>query len=370
MSNDIRFDSIKLPKMSVTPEGYLRGEAVVSRAGVFKYRNIDGSIRGELRHPSNIFTKESLDSLKMIPITNDHPPEFVDASNAHKYQVGYTGERYDIDEDKVIVSMTVTHLDAIEAIKSGKLELSLGYGVNLKLEKGEYEGEKYDAVQLEPRYNHLALVQRGRAGSVARMRFDNVSELAWSEPNEESKQDDFNNKENEFEMTKENNDQSDNHVNRRIDALTLENEQLVTKLRNLQGRLDEAESELEKEKALKADSIIEARVMDRACLIAKATPFLKETEGLFKKTDREIMETTINVVRGDDVDFKERSDDYVNGVFETLTATQQREHMDANGDVARVMRSFRNNDDDGATGNLNKSFGKQLLEKISKQNLK
>ena len=75
MSDNIRFDSIKLPKMIKTKEGYLRGEAVVSRAGVFKYRNVDGSVRGELRHPDNIFKIDSLETLKMIPITNDHPPE-------------------------------------------------------------------------------------------------------------------------------------------------------------------------------------------------------------------------------------------------------------------------------------------------------
>jgi len=79
-----------MPKMLETSEGYLRGEAIVSRAGVFKYRNVDGSIRGELRHPDDVFNNDSLSTLKMIPITIDHPPEFVNASNAHKYQVGYT----------------------------------------------------------------------------------------------------------------------------------------------------------------------------------------------------------------------------------------------------------------------------------------
>jgi hypothetical protein len=42
MSDGIRFDSVRLPKMTKTKEGYLRGEAVVSRTGVFKYRNADG----------------------------------------------------------------------------------------------------------------------------------------------------------------------------------------------------------------------------------------------------------------------------------------------------------------------------------------
>jgi len=53
----IRFDSIPLPKMERTKEGYLRGQAVVSRSGVFSYMNMDGTIRGELRHPEEVFNR-------------------------------------------------------------------------------------------------------------------------------------------------------------------------------------------------------------------------------------------------------------------------------------------------------------------------
>lgn len=336
-NNSIRFDSLKLPKMRRTKEGFLRGKAVVSRTGVFKYRNVDGSIRGELRHPDNIFKLDSLETLKMIPITNDHPPEFVDASNAHKYQVGYTGEHYDIDNDKVIVSMTITHQDAIDAILAGKLELSLGYTVNLKPEQGQYEGENYDAVQLDPNYNHLALVLRGRAGSIARLRFDGAYELVESKHEEAFKQDVFINNTKEFEMTKENTD--------RIDTLMSENKQLELRVKNLQLKLDTAESELAKEKALKTDAIIEAKVMDRAELIAKATPFLGQIENLFKKTDREIMEGVINHGRTDNaIDLKERSDDYIKGVFETTVNIVPRQHMDAKGEIAETMKRLRNFD--------------------------
>jgi len=62
----IRFDSITIPKMTRTKEGYLRGKAVVSCAGVFSYMNMDGTIRGELRHPEEVFKKSSLDTLKVI----------------------------------------------------------------------------------------------------------------------------------------------------------------------------------------------------------------------------------------------------------------------------------------------------------------
>jgi hypothetical protein len=113
---NIRFDTFKTPKVKKTKDGYLQGEVVASRVGVFEYLNLDGSVRRELRHLDDIFKKDSLDTLKMIPVTANHPPEFVDSSNAAKYQVGYTGERYYIIDDKIITSITVTHKDVIEQI--------------------------------------------------------------------------------------------------------------------------------------------------------------------------------------------------------------------------------------------------------------
>ena len=357
-SSMIRFDSIPIPKMRRTNEGYLRGKAVVSRAGVFSYMNNDGTIRGELRHPEEVFKRSSLDTLKMIPITNDHPPEFVDARNADKYQVGYTGESYDVDSDQIIVSMTVTHKDAIDAIEAGKVELSMGYKVDLKAEQGSYKGEHYDARQLEPRYNHLAIVKRGRAGSVARLRFDNACELVQPITKDTTqlinlKQDD---------MTKDNTD--------RVDALSSENEQLMAKLDSLQSRLDLAEKatllakkELEEDKALKTDERIASKVMDRVDLITKATPFIGDKiEGLFQKTDREIMEATINSLRTDVIDFKEHSDDYVRGVFEASIAVPPREHMDKDGKVYAVM-SCKNKDAESIC-DVNTAIAERLKDTI------
>lgn len=334
----IRFDSLPIPKMVRTKEGYLRGTAVVSRAGVFQYMNMDGTIRGELRHPEEVFKQSSLETLKMIPITNDHPPEFVDASNVHKYQVGQTGETYDIDNDQIIVSMTITHQDAIDAIESGKVELSMGYLVDLKSENGQFKGEHYDARQLEPRYNHLAIVERGRAGSVARLRFDNASELVQAQTRDIKQLINLN----KDDMNKDNTS--------RIDALNSENEQLSAKLTHLQLRLDLAEEatvlakkELEEERALKIDTIIASKVMDRVELITKATPFIgDQVEDISHKTDREIMEVVINSLRADTTNFKERSDDYVRGVFETAINTPSTEHMDKNRTVFNVTNRMNN----------------------------
>ena len=43
--------------------------------------------------------------------------------------------------------------------------MSLGYNLDLIEEPGEWNGEKYDAIQTNIRINHLAIVDKARAGS-------------------------------------------------------------------------------------------------------------------------------------------------------------------------------------------------------------
>ena len=54
-----------------TNEGFLKCDAIVTRTGVFFYKNPDGTIRKELRHPDDVLQEESLQTMKMIPLTND-----------------------------------------------------------------------------------------------------------------------------------------------------------------------------------------------------------------------------------------------------------------------------------------------------------
>lgn len=67
--------------------------------------------------------------------------------------------------------------DAIEAIKRGKQELSLGYTLDVIEELGIYNGEKYTHRQKNVDYNHLALVNQGRAGRTARVNLDHKDNI-------------------------------------------------------------------------------------------------------------------------------------------------------------------------------------------------
>lgn len=173
----LRFDSAPGPKMKRTDEGYLRGDAIVTRTGVFTYLNADGSLRKELRHPDDVLQQDSLDTMKMIPITIGHPSVPVDATNVAQLGVGTTGETVRVDGRHIVTSLTVTGADGINAISGGSVELSLGYRLDLIEEVGVYEGEAYTHRQTNVRYNHLALVPRARAGSAARINLDSTDAI-------------------------------------------------------------------------------------------------------------------------------------------------------------------------------------------------
>lgn len=158
----------------VTEEGYIKANAVVTRTGVFLYKNPDGTIRRELRHPDEVLVADSLDSMKMIPVTNGHPPErLVTAENSKALAIGFTGEQVSLDNQYILANFLITDADGVrEVIENNKKELSLGYTVDLVPEEGEYFGEPYDFRQTNIKYNHLSLVAAARAGPEARIALD------------------------------------------------------------------------------------------------------------------------------------------------------------------------------------------------------
>lgn len=168
-----RYDAGSFLRMEKTPEGFIQGTARVTRTGVFTYKNADGSLRRELRHPNDVFALASLESMKMIPITNLHPSEkLVNADTAKQLSIGFTGENVIPDGKFVMVPLKITSKDGVAAVDNGRKELSLGYEVELDDTPGTYDGEMYDCVQRNIAYNHLAIVDRGRAGADVRLNMD------------------------------------------------------------------------------------------------------------------------------------------------------------------------------------------------------
>lgn len=169
----LRFDKSKMDGVTITGNGYMKANAFATRCGVFTYMNFDGSLRRELRPEDEVFKQESLKTLAEVPLTNDHPPVLLDSKNTRQYAVGFTGAEVKRTEDKVAINLTVTDDVTIgQVMEGGKQELSCGYFCDIEFKSGMWNGIAYDAIQRNIAYNHLAVVERGRAGPDVKIKMD------------------------------------------------------------------------------------------------------------------------------------------------------------------------------------------------------
>ncbi len=174
-------DRFTITKRSKSPEGYLLvQDSKLARVGVLNYRFGElGSIDGApdtlkkldevrvYRGPEELFKAEVLDSFKSKPVTLSHPGELVDTETFKDASVGFSKDDLKGSGDFITASVLITDADAIKAVEDGTKELSLGYTARITWQPGTApDGSVYDAVQTEIRGNHIAIVPRGRCGSV------------------------------------------------------------------------------------------------------------------------------------------------------------------------------------------------------------
>jgi hypothetical protein len=169
-----RYDTGTLRKAQYRGDGSMVVEAHITRAGVLKYRNPDGTERLEYRPPEEVFKTDSLESFALVPVTDEHPPKMLTTRTVKKYAAGTTGENVRQDGDHVAARLVITDDALIAKMKAGKREVSCGYACDIDETPGVTpDGIRYDAVQRNIRGNHLAVTTHGRVGS-ARVRMDSV----------------------------------------------------------------------------------------------------------------------------------------------------------------------------------------------------
>ncbi len=156
-----------------------------TRAGIFVYRNPDGTERRELRPPEEVFSPDSLATLSGVPVTEGHPPKKITSATWRNYAVGHVVEQGRRDGgDLVAAPLYVADEGPAAKVESGELvELSCGYSMEYEATPGVYEGQKYDGIQKKIRYNHVALLPAGRArgGASLRLHMDETGEDTVSE---------------------------------------------------------------------------------------------------------------------------------------------------------------------------------------------
>lgn len=172
-----RLDVFKIDNSSIErrPDGSIIVDALINRTGIQLYRRRDGKVKRELRKPSEVFDRRTLDSFKLITVTNEHPRELVTVDNKNIYSVGTTGENIEIiDNQFTRCKLMINDKKTIEDIESGsKVEISCGYTADIDETPGiDPQFGEFDSQQRNIVGNHVAIVRRGRAGSKVRIRVD------------------------------------------------------------------------------------------------------------------------------------------------------------------------------------------------------
>lgn len=168
-------DAVSIAGTRRRDDGYLVADARVARTGIQLYAGYEVgkpemAVVRVYRPDSEVFSRDTLASFAHRPVTNDHPAEPVTSDNWKMHAVGNTSDEIARDGAFIRVPLMVSDGATIKAIEDGKRELSAGYTCDLAFEAGQTaDGEAYDAIQKSIRCNHVAIVQRGRAGSEVRI---------------------------------------------------------------------------------------------------------------------------------------------------------------------------------------------------------
>lgn len=168
-------DAVSIAGTRRRDDGYLVADARVARTGIQLYAGYEVGkpeipVVRVYRSDAEVFSRDTMASFAHRPVTNDHPAEAVTADNWKKHAVGNTADEVARDGSLLRIPLMVSDASAIADIEKGKRELSAGYTCDLVFEAGQTsDGEAYDAVQKNIRANHVAIVQRGRAGSEVRI---------------------------------------------------------------------------------------------------------------------------------------------------------------------------------------------------------
>ncbi len=279
-------------------------DAHLTRTGVLEYRNPDGSVRRELRLPEEVFDAESLATLEDAPVTNEHQG-MVTSDDYRAKAAGHVSGSPRADGAKIAANLVIQDAGLIADIEaSRKREVSCGYHCNLDFSPGVYEGSPYDCIQRQIRYNHVAIVPRGRAGSEVALRLDSAGDQVFGE---DSMKITFCGK--EYDL-------ADAAQKAAYDAAVTA---LQARADRAEGERDSARAEVETlKKAAVSTEKLDALVAERVTLVASARKVLGDSYDPAGKTARQIKEDALKHVDST-LDFTNRADAYVDGRFDSLT---------------------------------------------------
>ena len=165
-------DITTISKREISPQGYLIAPAVIGRTGVQTYTRGELDLEGDpravvrlMRTADEVFRPETIASFENVPITDDHPPEFVTAENWPRYSKGLVRDIAKQDGELLGGHTIVQDGAMVAKVTSGKGALSCGYSFTLDMTPGE----GFDGYQRDILGDHVAIVDVPRGGPICRI---------------------------------------------------------------------------------------------------------------------------------------------------------------------------------------------------------
>ena len=326
-----------------TADGYLVGEVRCARTGLQDYLGLELGLNTMdvikvYRPESEVFHKDSLASYAHKPISDNHPPEDITADNWRMYAGGDVGSDVVRDGDFVKVPYKLMDAALIRQVEAGKAEVSMGYTAELDFVDGVTDnGEHYQAIQRNIRINHLAIVDRGRAGKDCRIG-DSAKPWGMSPLTVTKRLGDH-----RVELktvildglTVETTDQGvialKQLLNDKNTAITAMNDSKAEHASALEAKdveLAVKDAEIEALKAAKlTDAEIDSKVQARSDLVTKARMVAKDAV-FTALSDEEIRKTAVTAALGADA-IAEKSQAYIDARFDMLCEDAAKGNVDS-----------------------------------------
>lgn len=353
-----RYDSISVLTARIDEDGFLHDTPILTRTGVFSYRNPDGSMRREYRPPEEVFRADSLSSYKGKPITIRHPTEGeVTPKNARRVSVGAIISEGRQDGSNVLGDIVIHDPTALGTNR----QLSLGYRLDIVAEPGvSPDGQQYDFIQRNIMINHLSVVPAARAGREARLNLDG-DEIFENESEGKTMKIRLDGIEyeaapeviNALEKERTRADAAETaktDTEKRLDAVTAERD-------GFKAKVDAHPAELEKVRKDAADAT-KAALKDRVELLKVAETFrVDKADDL---SDKDIKVAVIKAVRGDGFDPAGKSDEYINAAYDMAKDDKRADAMAKQRQTLRGKQQNNDGQDDGSADSARQRYIERL----------
>lgn len=335
-------------------EGNLTAQAIFARAGI-QYYLLNGTKTPVLREPSEI--KDAASSFDNLPVTLEHPEEgVIDKNNEKELKKGIS-EESKFNQGLIYGKLKISDKELIEKAKTTHPQISCGYKCELIKENGTWKDEygihghvgevySYEYKQKNIKGNHVALVQKGRAGALASIQIDD---------NEKEQNlyfiEDIQEQENVNQTKKRNIDKNGAKMSKeqiifedRVlelegnDAGAISNEisKLKENIKNLHDSLQEKNNEIselkktienyeDKTKKLESDlndSFSQKNIKERLEIWNEVSDYLDSNEIDYGKNPTEIKKLYLNKFHPE-YNLEDASEEYINGLWVVLQPKNQ-----------------------------------------------